>query len=54
MSNIDSNHARAAQPTASPNENVFDVFDFDDEGLEPEPEHGDFWEECDDDCDIGR
>jgi hypothetical protein len=27
-----------------------DVFDLDDEPLEPKPEYGDFWEEFDDDC----
>jgi hypothetical protein len=29
----------------------WDVFELDDEVLEPEPEYGDFWGELDDDCD---
>lgn len=37
-----------------PAEDPWDVFKLDDDWLEPEPEYGDFWEELDDDCDIGR
>ena len=34
-------------------EDPWDVFELDDEGLEPEPEHGDFWGELDDDYGNG-
>ena len=39
--------------TASPAEDPWDVFELDEEALEPEPEYGDFWGELDDDCDNG-
>ncbi len=37
----------------APADDVWDVFELDDEECEPEPEHGDFWEEADDDCGNG-
>jgi hypothetical protein len=37
-----------------PADDPWDVFELDDEVAEPEPEHGDFWGELDDDCDNGR
>jgi hypothetical protein len=45
----DQNHVRSV-PTSPPDNTLLDVFDLDDEPLEPEPEYGDFWEEFDDDC----
>jgi hypothetical protein len=31
----------------------WDVFEVDEDAMEPEPEYGDFWGEFDDDCDVG-
>jgi hypothetical protein len=39
--------------TALPAEDPWDVFEIDEETLEPEPEYGDFWGELDDDCQNG-
>ena len=44
---------RRSVPVASPAEDPWDVFELDEEALEPEPEYGDFWGELDDDCDNG-
>jgi hypothetical protein len=38
---------RAAKPEDDP----WDVFELDEDTIEPEPEYGDFWGELDDDCD---
>lgn len=40
---------RSDRPSA---DDPWDVFEVDDDSLEPEPEYGDFWGELDDDCDI--
>jgi hypothetical protein len=37
----------------APADDVWDVFQLDDDGCEPEPERGDFWEEVDDDYGDG-
>ena len=37
--------------TTLPAEDPWEVFELDEEALEPEPEYGDFWGELDDDCD---
>ena len=36
-----------------PVDEPWDVFELDDEAMEPEPERGDFWGEVDDDYDNG-
>ena len=36
-----------------PADDPWDVFEVDDDVVEPEPEYGDFWGELDDDCDNG-
>jgi hypothetical protein len=40
-------------PAADPHDDLWDVFELDDEAIEPEPEYGDFWEEVDDALDSG-
>ena len=47
--------SNATQPSAGigPLDDAWDVFELDDEAVEPEPEYGDFWGALDDDCDIG-
>ena len=42
-------NARGEKPVDDP----WDVFDLDDDLLEPEPEPGDFWGELDNDSDNG-
>ncbi len=41
---------RRQRESGQPND-LWDVFELDDETIEPEPEYGDFWGEIDDDCD---
>jgi hypothetical protein len=48
MSNADGSHGKTR-----PAEDPWDVFELDEEVVEPEPECGDFWGELDDDCDNG-
>ena len=36
-----------------PADDPWDVFEVDEDVVEPEPEYGDFWGELDDDCDNG-
>jgi hypothetical protein len=44
-------HDRPTGPDSA--DDPWDVFELDDEGMEPEPEHGDFWGELDDDYGNG-
>jgi hypothetical protein len=46
-------HRRSKPESPTPSSDPWDVFELDDDLLEPEPEHGDFWGELDDDCEIG-
>jgi hypothetical protein len=36
-----------------PADDPWDVFELDEEAMEPEPAYGDFWGELDDDCQSG-
>ena len=44
-------HAHAKLEDFGPADDLWDAFELDDDGVEPEPEYGDFWGELDDDCD---
>jgi hypothetical protein len=46
-------NAHDKRESLSPANDPWDVFELDDEVVEPEPEYGDFWGEVDDDCDNG-
>jgi hypothetical protein len=47
-------NVRQTRKCVGPADDPWDVFELDDEVVEPEPVHGDFWGELDDDCNNGR